>query len=163
MVTVREAVGGKGALRKELPSRLAKGPEKGGDGCLHFAEGMVLVGLALAWAYMGADQGKPLYVGGGIGLAVLLFVATLVVVRGDAREKAAERAGSGRADACWLPAHYCRGCESVFCPQGAPWQGLLTPEQFKKLVWSEAGYADQLAPGDKARDAEVPPGAVPGR
>ncbi|MFD9905240.1 hypothetical protein [Streptomyces sp. NPDC059063] len=151
---------GKEARRGGLGTRLAKGPGKAGDGPLHFLEGMVLVALSLAWAYMGTDQGKPLYVGGGIGLAVLLFVATLLVVRGDGREKAAEEAGRERADRLWLPAHYCPDCVSVFCPEGTPWRGLLTPEQFKKLVWTEAGYGDQLAPGDEAKDAVVPPGTV---
>lgn len=157
---VRDAISGRAAFREELPTRLAKGPGKGGDGCLHFAEGMVLAGLALAWACMGIDQGKPLYTGGGAVLAVLLFAGTVVVVRGDGREKAAERAGERRAAALWDPAHYCRACESVFCPQGVPWQGLLTPEQFKKLVWTEAGYADLLPVGDKAAGAEVPTGTV---
>ncbi|MFD9070641.1 hypothetical protein [Streptomyces lasiicapitis] len=160
---MREAIHGKGAFRKELPTRLAKGPDKDWDGFLHFAEGIVLVGLALGWAYMGVDQEKPLYIGGGLVLAVALLVGTLFVVRDDAREKAVERAGLPRADYFWLPARYCGGCESVFCPQGEPWRGVLTPEQFKRLVWSEAGYADQLVAGDKAKDAEVPPGTVVGR
>lgn len=163
VAAVRAVAGGRGAARKELATRLAKGPGKSGDGLLHFAEGMVLVALSLGWAWMGTDPEKPLYVWGGIVLAVLLFVGTLVVVRGDGREKAAERAGAGRADVLWGPAHYCPGCERVFCPQGEPWRGLLTPEQFKKLVWGEAGYADQLAPGDGAKEADVPPGTLVGR
>ncbi|WJV45530.1 hypothetical protein [Streptomyces flavofungini] len=150
---VREAVGGGGAARKELAARLAKGPGKSGDALRHFVEGMVLVALSLAWAWMGTDPEKPLYVWGGIVLAVLLFIATIVVVRGDGREKAAERAGAERAAAFWDPAHYCRGCECVFCPRGEPWQGLLTPEQFKRLVWDEAGYADQLPPGERGNGA----------
>ncbi|GAA2277178.1 hypothetical protein GCM10010234_11500 [Streptomyces hawaiiensis] len=51
----------------------------------------------------------------------------------------------------------------MFCPGGAPWQGALTPEQFKKLVWTEAGYGDQLPTGDKARDAVLPSGVLPQR
>lgn len=41
--------------------------------------------------------------------------------------------------------------------------GVLTPEQFKKLVWTEAGYADQLVVGDKAKEVEIPADALPGR
>lgn len=163
VAAVRDAADGGGAAGKELAARLAKGPDKSGDGLLHFAEGMVLVALSLAWAWMGTDPEKPLYVWGGIALAVLLFIGTLAVVRGDGREKAAERAGAPRAAALWAPAHYCRGCESVFCPQGEPWQGLLTPEQFKRLVWGEAGYADQLPPGDRAKEVDVPSGTLVGR
>ncbi|MGW7271849.1 hypothetical protein ACWGH5_15120 [Streptomyces sp. NPDC054864] len=65
-------------------------------------------------------------------------------MRIDAREKAAEEAGAARADELWRPAHFCSGCSSVFCPDGTPWQGVLTTEQFKKFVWTQAGYADQL-------------------
>ncbi|MEV7884236.1 hypothetical protein ACWD3I_37385 [Streptomyces sp. NPDC002817] len=84
-------------------------------------------------------------------------------MRDDRREKAAAEAGLPRAERLWRPAHYCYGCTSVFCPGGTPWQGLLTPEQFKKLVWTEAGYGDQLVVGDKAKDAEVPSGVLTGR
>ncbi|MEU2560037.1 hypothetical protein ABZ626_11970 [Streptomyces longispororuber] len=160
VITVQEAAGGPWLRRGELAARLAKGPRKGRDAVLHSVEGLVLVALTLAWARMGADQGKPLYVGGGLALAVLLLVGTAVVVRGDIRQQAAERAGAPRAAALWRPARYCRACAEVFCPGGTPWRGLLTPEQFKKLVWTEAGYADQLPPDDAAREVEVPPGTV---
>ncbi|MGR8009064.1 hypothetical protein [Streptomyces hypolithicus] len=105
---------------------------------------------------MGMEQGKPLHTLGGAVLAVLAFAATIAVVRGDSREKAAEQAGQPRADQLWLPAHYCVACEVVFCPAGGPWLGRLTVEQFKEMLWTEAGYADQLAPGDKAKDAVLP-------
>ena len=158
--TVAEARGGKGALRKELHSRLAPGPEKSGDGCVHFIEGMVISGIGVGLAYTGLDQDKTLYTVGGIALAVIAFVGTIFVVRDDRREKSAETAGEGRAARMWDPAHYCYGCETVFCPGGTPWQGSLTPEQFKKLVWTEGSYARQLT--DKAKDAEVPPGHADG-
>lgn len=156
--TVAEARGGKGALRQELNSRLQKGPEKSGDGCVHFLEGLVLTGMGVALAFMGVDQDKPLYLAGGIALALVCSLGTIVVVRGDGREKDAERAGTDRADRVWDPAHYCYDCASVFCPGGTPWQGVLTPEQFKKLVWTEAGYADQLSCA--AKDADVPEGIL---
>lgn len=160
MRSVEEATTGKGALREQLARRLAKGPDKGGDGCLHLVEGMVITGIGIALAVFGVQQHKQLYVTGGVGMAVVMFIGTLVVVRGDGREKAAEQAGADRADRFWQPARYCYGCTSVFCPGGAPWQGTLTPEQFKKLVWTQAGYADQLDGGDRARDAEVPQGIL---
>lgn len=63
------------------------------------------------------------------------MVGAIAVVRGDGQEKAAVEAGEARADWLWRSAHYCYGCEAVFCPGGSPWRGMLTPEQFKKLVW----------------------------
>ncbi|MEU6673859.1 hypothetical protein [Streptomyces sp. NPDC046925] len=48
----------------------------------------------------------------------------------------------------------------MFCPGGSPWQGVLTTEQFKKLVWRQGRYDRQLQPGDKAKDAEIPPGTL---
>ncbi|MET9388906.1 hypothetical protein ABZY20_00600 [Streptomyces sp. NPDC006624] len=151
---------GKGAMRDDLYGRLAPGPDKAGDGCLHFAEGVVLTGLGIALGYAGLRQGDPLYLAGGAALALLCLVGTFVVVRGDGREKAAAEAGAPRAESLWRPAHYCSGCVSVFCPDGVPWRGALTPEQFKKFVWTEAGYAGQLPAGDKARDATVPSGLL---
>jgi hypothetical protein len=144
-----------------LNSRLAPGPEKSGDGCLHFVEGMVITGIGVALAYTGLDQDKTLYTVGGVALAVVAFIGTLFVVRDDSREKSAETAGESRAARVWDPARYCDGCETVFCPGGTPWQGSLTPEQFKNLVWTEAGYHRQLG-NDKAAEAEIPPGTLPG-
>ncbi|MGW6318900.1 hypothetical protein [Streptomyces sp. NPDC055099] len=154
--TVEEARGGKGSMREGLHGRLEPGPDKTGDGCLHFVEGMLLTGLGVALAYTGVEEDKPLYTIGGVVLALVCFFGTFMVVRSDGREKSAEEAGEARAKRLWQPARYCYGCTSVFCPGGTPWQGVLTPEQFKKLVWTEAGYADQLQPGDKAKDAELP-------
>ncbi|MEV0096518.1 hypothetical protein [Streptomyces sp. NPDC050738] len=161
--TVEAARTGKGAARKNLLTRLAKGPDKSGDGFIHGLEGLVLTGLGVGLAYTGVQQEKPLYVLGGVALAIVLAIGTVVVIRGDRREMAAEQAGQARADWLWRPAHYCYGCESVFCPAAAPWWGVLTPEQFKKFIWTEAGYGDQLTVGDKARDAEVPVGTLPGQ
>ncbi|MFG3256212.1 hypothetical protein [Streptomyces sp. NPDC048172] len=156
---VAEARGGKGAFRKELGTRLQKSPEKSGDGCLHFIEGMVLTGMGAALAYTGVDQEKPLYLAGGVVLALICFFGTIAVVRGDRREKDAEEDGLAKADWLWEPAHYCYGCEGVFCPGGTPWLGVLDTDQFKKMVWTEAGYGDQLT--DKSKNAEVPPGTLP--
>ncbi|MFI6565420.1 hypothetical protein [Streptomyces sp. NPDC050534] len=163
MRTVEEARSGKGAMRDGLYGRLAPGPEKSGDGCMHFAEGMVLTGLGIALAYTGVQQHKTLYLVGGVLLAVVSFVGTIAVVRGDGREKTAAHAGASRAERLWRPAQYCYDCVGVFCPGGTPWQGFLTPEQFKKLVWTEAGYADQLVAGDKALETEIPADALPER
>ncbi|MFH8485031.1 hypothetical protein [Streptomyces longisporoflavus] len=158
--TVEQARRGKGAMRDDLFGRLAPGPDKGGDGCLHFIEGMALTALGGGLAYTGVQQDKPLYTLGGVALALICLLGTFVVVRSDGREKYAAEAGAARAERLWQPAHYCYGCTSVFCPGGTPWQGVLTPDQFKKLVWTEAGYADQLLTGDKAKDAELPAGVL---
>ncbi|UNO43993.1 hypothetical protein KGS77_17780 [Streptomyces sp. MST-110588] len=163
MPTVTAARVSKGAVRKNLASRLEKGPDKTGDGCLHFIEGMVMTAAAIAFAVWGKGEGKPLYLYGGAALAVLCFFGTIAVVRGEKREKEAAAAGEPRADELYRPARYCHGCDRVFCPDGTPWQGLLTPEQFKKMVWTEAGYASHLGSSDKAKTAEVPPWTLPGR
>jgi hypothetical protein len=149
-------------MRDGLSDRLARTPGVASrfDGCLHFVEGMVMVGVGAALAYSGIDNGKPLYAVGGSLLAVLLFVGTIVVVRGESRERSLVEAGEPRADALWRSAYYCPGCASVFCAAGTPWQGLLTPEQFKKLVWTEAGYAKQLE--ERFEDVDLPPGILTG-
>ncbi|MEV0530147.1 hypothetical protein AB0I66_42765 [Streptomyces sp. NPDC050439] len=163
--TVEQARSNKGARANNLGSRLAKGPEKSGDGsdgCLHFAEGLVLsLMLGGGLAYTGVEQDNPLYTVGGVALGLLIFAVTIAVVRSDGRDKAAaETSGETLANEYWLPAHYCYTCEGVFCPDGTPWQGVLTPEQFKKLVWRQGCYDRQLPPGDKAKDAEIPPGTL---
>jgi hypothetical protein len=49
----------------------------------------------------------------------------------------------------------------VFFPSGTPWPHPLTPEQFRKYVWTEAGYGEQL--DKKAKDASLPPGLPSGQ
>lgn len=117
--------------------------------------GRVGVGAESQGPGEGADGKVPYTVGGAL-LALVCFFGTFAVVRGDRREKAAAEAGTPRAERLWRPAHYCYGCTSVFCPGD-------TPEQFKKLVWTEAGYGDQPAVGDMEKEAEVPSGVLPGR
>ncbi|MEU3889828.1 MrpF/PhaF family protein [Streptomyces sp. NPDC029041] len=118
---------------------------------MHIAEGMVLTGMGIALAHVGVHQDKPLYLVGGAAFALLCFVGTIVVARSDGREKAAAEAGAQRAERLWRPAHYCPDCSSVFCPGGTPWQGALTPEQFKKLVWTEAGTPTDSPRGTRPR------------
>ncbi|MGV9562298.1 hypothetical protein [Streptomyces sp. NPDC003480] len=150
------------ARSQGLADRLARSPDAPSrfDSCLHFAEGMLMAGVGVALAYDGMDGGKPLYTAGGALLAVLVIIGTFVVVRGEGRERALVAAGAPRADALWRSAYYCAGCASVFCPGGTPWQGRLTPEQFRKLVWTEAGYGRQLE--EQFTDVELPPGVPAG-
>ncbi|MEU8591863.1 hypothetical protein AB0C59_33540 [Streptomyces sp. NPDC048664] len=159
---VPEVCADRTAMRDGLADRLARTPEVASrfDGWLHFLEGMVMVGVGVALAYSGVESRKPLYTIGGSLLAVLLLVGTIVVVRGEGRDRALVTAGEPRADALWRSAYYCPGCASVFCAGGTPWQGLLTPEQFKKLVWTEAGYAKQLE--ERFEDVDLPPGTTTG-
>ncbi|WP_371544786.1 hypothetical protein OG266_10130 [Streptomyces sp. NBC_00554] len=148
--------------RGSLADRLAVSPgaTDSFDSFMHFLEGMVFTGLGVGLAYTGVQQDKPLYTIGGVLLAVLLFVGTIVVIRGEARERVVVPRGELRAERLWRAGYYCSGCESVFCPDGLQWQGTLTPEQFKKLMWTEAGYADRLAHDDKAKEATVPAEAL---
>ncbi|GGV71365.1 hypothetical protein GCM10010277_83210 [Streptomyces longisporoflavus] len=165
VLTVEQAQSGKGALTKNLGTRLAKGPENSGsgDGCMHFAEGLVLsLMFGGGLAYTGVEKDNQLYTIGGVVLGLLILAVTIAVVRNDGRDKDAETSGEMLANEYWLPAHYCYGCEGVFCPDGTPWQGVLTTEQFKKLVWRQGRYDRQLQPGDKAKDAEIPPGTLTG-
>ncbi|MEU6367927.1 hypothetical protein ABZ876_19830 [Streptomyces sp. NPDC046931] len=150
------------AGREGLADRLARSPGVPSrfDSFLHFVEGMLMVGVGVALAYGGVDDDQPFFTVGGSLLAVLVFAGTIVVVRGEGRERALVAAGAPRADALWRSAYYCAGCASVFCPGGAPWQGRLTPEQFKKLVWTEAGYGKQLE--ERFTDVELPPGIPAG-
>lgn len=159
--TVEQARTAKRARRDDLLTRLETQPAAG-DGCLHAAEGLVIAaGVGGGLAYKGVNDGAPLYIAGGVLLALVIIVITGYVVRDDGREKEAVAAGAERAEQLSRQAHYCYGCSSVFCVDGVPWRGLLTPDQFKKLVWTEAGYADKLTAGDKALKAEVPPGVLP--
>ncbi|MFE7839825.1 hypothetical protein ACFU53_28330 [Streptomyces sp. NPDC057474] len=140
-----------------LSDRLAKAPgaDSRFDSFMHFLEGMALAGVGAGLAYNGVQDDRPLFTAGGAVLAVLLCVGTLWVIRGESRERAAVAAGLPRADHLWQPAHYCAACESVFYPTGSPWPGPLTTDQFKKYVWTEAGFDEQL--DEQLKKVELPP------
>ncbi|MGW1157914.1 hypothetical protein ACWD5Q_14905 [Streptomyces sp. NPDC002513] len=159
---VPEVCAGRTARSEGLADRLAGSPDVPSrfDSSLHVVEGMLLAGVGIAVAYGGIDGGKPLHTAGGCLLAVLLLIGTIVVVRGESRERALVAAGAPHAHALWRSAYYCAGCASVFCPGGTPWQGRLTPEQFKKLVWTEAGYGPQLE--ERFTDVHLPSGIPAG-
>lgn len=58
-----------------------------GNGCLHFAEGTVLaVMAAAAGTYYADDRGWPWLTAVGAVVAVLVFAATIAVVRSENRE-----------------------------------------------------------------------------
>ncbi|KPH99285.1 hypothetical protein OK074_6097 [Actinobacteria bacterium OK074] len=151
------------SVRTDLADRLAKAPAvtPRGDSLLHGVEGLCLVAVGVALAVMGMRDGSAVYTAGGWLLAVVMLAGTVVVVRNEARERAVVAAGGSAADRLWSPARYCPACTSVFCAGGEPWEGLLTPEQFQKLVWTEAGYGRQLE--EKVQSAAVPTGILPGR
>jgi hypothetical protein len=129
-----------------------------GTTALHAAEGLIMAGVGAALAGSGVTGGALLHTVGGTLLALLALAGTAAVVRDETRGRAAVAAGEARADHLWQPAYHCPGCASVFCPGGEPWQGLLTPEQFRKLVWTEAGYGEELE--EEAGTATVPPGTL---
>ncbi|WP_200308280.1 hypothetical protein [Streptomyces adelaidensis] len=140
--TVAETCADPEARRGGLMDRLAKAPgvPSVSDSVMHLLEGLVLAGIGAGLAYSGVQDDKPLYTIGGSVLAVLLFVGTIAVIRGERRERNIVAAGRDRAERLWRPAHFCSSCQSVFYPGGSPWPGPLTPEQFKKYVWTEAGF-----------------------
>ncbi|GAA3786074.1 hypothetical protein ACFS5L_38115 [Streptomyces phyllanthi] len=141
-----------------LADRLARQPDAAsrGDSWLHFAEGLLMAGVGAALAYSGIQSDEPLYTIGGSLLAVLLFAGTVLVVRGEARGRRVVEAGEERASELWRPASYCSACGTVFFPGGDPWEGPLTPEQFQKFVWTEAGYGKHL--DTELKDVALPPG-----
>lgn len=145
-----------------LTDRLEKSPgvHSGSDSVVHFLEGMVMAGIGVGLAYSGVQNDKPLYTVGGSLLAVLLFIGTIWVIRGERRERRAVLAGEAHAERLWSPAHHCSSCDSVFYPGGSPCPGPLTPEQFKKYVWTEAGYGKQL--DNKVKGVSLPPGMPSG-
>lgn len=145
----------------DLTDRLAKAPAVASRGttALHAGEGLIMAGVGLALAHGGLTGHATVPLVGGLLLALIALAGTALVVRNETRGRAAVTAGEARAEALWQPAYHCPGCASVFCPGGEPWQGRLTPEQFRKLVWTEAGYGGELEEG--ARAALVPPGTLP--
>ncbi|WP_319244397.1 hypothetical protein [Streptomyces sp. MB09-02B] len=155
--TVPDACAAPDSPGSGLSDRLAKAPgvESRFDSSLHFLEGMALTVVCAGLAQHGVQDDKPLFTIGGAVLAVLLFVGTLWVVRGEARERATVAAGRPRAEELWNPAHHCASCESVFYPTGSPWAGPLTTDQFRKYVWTEAGFTKQL--DEKLKQVELPP------
>ncbi|MFF3904709.1 hypothetical protein ACFYZJ_01630 [Streptomyces sp. NPDC001848] len=160
--SVPEVCADHASMRDGLADRLARSPGAPTrfDSGVHCLEGMLLAGVGIALAYGGIAHHRPPYTAGGALLAALLLVGTAVVVRREARERALVTAGESRAEALWRPAYHCAGCASVFCPGGTPWQGLLTPEQFKKFVWTEAGYDKELE--ERFTDVDLPPGIPTG-
>ncbi|MBZ3904662.1 hypothetical protein J8M51_23840 [Streptomyces scabiei] len=159
MRTVPDACAAPDSPGSGLSDRLAKAPgtESRFDSVMHFLEGMVLTGVCAGLAQHGVQGGKPLFTIGGSVLAVLLFFGTLWVIRGEARERATVTAGRPRVEALWNPAHHCASCDSVFYPSGSPWPGPLTTDQFRKFVWTEAGFHKQL--DEKLKQLELPPRA----
>ncbi|MEV6592689.1 hypothetical protein [Streptomyces acidicola] len=156
--TVQETCADPASVHDGLSDRLASGPvmPSRGDSWLHFVEGALMTGVCAGLAYSGVQDDKPLYTIGGSLLAVLLLIGTVVVIRGEARERRVVAAGRARAEELSRSASYCSGCASVFYADGTPWQGVLTPEQYQKYVWTEAGYGTRL--DARAKDVALPPG-----
>ncbi|MBA2809810.1 hypothetical protein E0500_021000 [Streptomyces sp. KM273126] len=156
--TVQETCADPASVHDGLSDRLASGPgvASRGDSWLHFVEGALMTGVCAGLAYSGVQDDKPLYTIGGSLLAVLLLIGTVVVIRGEARERRVVAAGRARAEELSRSASYCSGCASVFYADGTPWQGVLTPEQYQKYVWTEAGYGTRL--DVRAKDVTLPPG-----
>ncbi|WP_333745508.1 hypothetical protein [Streptomyces sp. IBSBF 2950] len=155
--TVPDACADPDSRRSGLSDRLSKAPGAHSrfDSFTHFLEGMVLAGIGAGLAHSGVQSDKPLYTVGGSILAVLLFAGTLWVIRGEARERAAVTAGGPRADALWRPAHHCASCDGVFYPTGSPWPVPLTTDQFRKYVWTEAGFERYME--GRLATVELPP------
>ncbi len=155
--TVPDTCADQESVRSRLSDRLAKQPGVTSrfDTFAHTVEGLLLTAVGGALAHEGITNDKQLYTIGGSVLAALMFVVTVCAVVGEIRERRVEATGGPRADALWRSAAYCSGCASVFFPGGVPWRRPVTPEQFQKYVWTEAGFGKQLA--QRVKDVALPP------
>lgn len=92
-----------------------------GSGCVHFAEGTVIALMAgAAGKYYADDRGLPWLTAVGAAVAVLLFVGTIAVVRGESRDTRRARAAVDRALAAGTAAtHYCATCGEASSVQDA--------------------------------------------
>ncbi|MER5487840.1 hypothetical protein ABT024_32130 [Streptomyces sp. NPDC002812] len=134
--------------------RLAPAPDKTGDGCTNFVEGVVIAGLvAAAGAYYADDRGWPWLLPVGIVAALLVMWGTIAVIRSEGKDKRRVEAGAARAAEAAAGARFCSACDGVFFPPGdpgGPWQGVATVERFRHHVWTAGGYGDQLDEKAKA-------------
>ncbi|GGZ26603.1 hypothetical protein [Streptomyces poonensis] len=155
--TVPDTCADQESVRSRLSDRLARQPGVTSrfDTFTHTVEGLLLTAVGGALAYEGIQKDKQLYTIGGSVLAVLLFLGTIYVIFDEIRERRVVAAGESRADALWRSASCCSGCGAVFFPAGSPWPHPLTPEQFQKYVWTEAGYGKRL--DKRVRDVALPP------
>ncbi|MER5761999.1 hypothetical protein [Streptomyces sp. NPDC002082] len=134
--------------------RLAPAPNKTGDGCTNFVEGVVIAGLvAAAGAYYADDRDWPWLLPVGIVAALLVMWGTIAVIRSEGKDKRRVEAGAARAAEAAAGARFCSACDGVFFPPGdpgGPWQGVATVERFRHHVWTAGGYGDQLDEKAKA-------------
>jgi hypothetical protein len=122
---------------------------------MHFGEGIVLAVMAgAAGKYFADDRDLPWLTAVGAVIGVLIVVATIVIVRDETRDARRVRAGASQAAALTAEARYCYTCQGVFYPSGHPWPGIVTPEHFRRHVWTAAGYGDQL--DAEAKTTELP-------
>ncbi|MDT0323104.1 hypothetical protein [Streptomyces millisiae] len=143
-VPVAEARVDERGRAEKLPTRLAIAPAPGGDRFMHAVEGVLIAVVAgAAGGYYAEERDLPWLTAVGAVAAVLILAATFAIVRGETRDERRVRDGRPRADALSAGARYCFRCRGVF-HSGAHWPGVLTPEQFRHLVWTGAGYGDQL-------------------
>lgn len=142
-----------GSLRHNLDERLAVRPREPSP-VLVTLEALVFLALAVALAWNGWEEGSTLKLSGGVVAAAVVVICTVAALRSDQREVVLVEAGWSTANRLTARAYYCHQCDQVFCPGDTPWRGMLTPEQFKKLIWTEAGYGEKLT--GKARKSEIP-------
>ncbi|MFF7727162.1 hypothetical protein [Streptomyces sp. NPDC008001] len=145
-----EARTGEQGRRGDLMSGLASPSAHTGLSWMHVAEGVLLaVTAASAGKYFADDRGLPWLTPVGAVAAVLILVATIAIVRGEAREARRMRSRAAEVAALTAEARYCQTCRGVFHPSGIAWSGLATPEQFRRHIWTAAGYGDLLDPGGR--------------
>ncbi|MGW8557866.1 hypothetical protein [Streptomyces tubercidicus] len=74
------------------------------------------------------------------------MVATIAIVRGDARDARRAKDGAARATALTAEARFCYTCQGVFYPSGHPSPEIVTPEQYRRHVQTAVGHASSDRP-----------------
>ncbi|MFE9142725.1 hypothetical protein [Streptomyces tubercidicus] len=146
-VPVAEAQTDRGERREDLTTKLTPAPKGSDNGCLHVIEGILLALVAaLAGQYFAEERDLPWLTTVGIVVAVLIVVATIAIVRSEARDARRAQDGVARATALTAEARFCYTCQGVFYPSGHPSPGTVTPEQFRQHVQTAVGHASSDRP-----------------
>ncbi|MER6048577.1 hypothetical protein ABT168_14145 [Streptomyces sp. NPDC001793] len=85
----------------------------------------------LAGKYFADERDLPWLTAVGAVVAALILVATIAIVRGEARDARRAQDGAARAAALTAEARFCYPCQGVFYPSGHPSPEVVTPEQFR--------------------------------
>lgn len=119
---------------------------KAGDRIAWAGTALGVAGMILVWAGAAVGDGafRPAF---WCGMAAFAGALALYGWAAARRARAARVArGIPAALALWRRAWYCERCDGVFFDGvSLGGEGLLSASEFRRLVWSEGGYADLLS------------------